>query len=88
MNIKVINDKKEYNFNSDENETILETLLKNNFDAPYSCELGFCAICPVKLTDGDIKCDDDSILTEKEKESNIIVTCQSYPKTDITIEYH
>ena len=25
---------------------------------------------------------------EKEKESNIIVTCQSYPKTDITIEYH
>jgi ring-1,2-phenylacetyl-CoA epoxidase subunit PaaE len=88
MNIKVITDKKEFNFNSNGEETILETLLRNNFDAPYSCELGFCAICPVKLIDGDINCDDDSILTEKEKESNIIVTCQSYPQTDIIIEYH
>lgn len=88
MIIKVISGDKEFTFQSNNKETILETLLVNNFDAPYSCQLGFCAVCPAKLLSGEIKTDDDSILTEKEKQEGIIVTCQSYPKTNIIIEYH
>lgn len=87
MQIKVIFEGDEFKFESNEQETILETLLRNNFDAPFSCQLGFCAVCPVKLVSGEIRVYDDSILTKKERDSNYIVTCQSCPNSNITIQY-
>lgn len=87
MLIKISSEGNEFVFDSNKDETILETLIRNDFDAPYSCQLGFCAICTSKLINGRIKTDDDSILTEKEKKLGMIVTCQSYPITDIEIKY-
>ena len=68
-------------------ETILDTLIKNNIDVPYSCRLGYCSVCKCRLESGETDIDDDSILTKKEKNDGYILACQSYPKSDVKIDF-
>ena len=87
MIIKVLIDDQFHQVEQQPGETILDILIKNDVDVPYSCRLGYCSVCKCRLESGQIDIDDDSILTKKEKQEGYILACQSYPKSDVSINW-
>lgn len=66
-------------------ETILDSV--DQFDVPWSCRSGHCSSCMCKLVSGDLHCDENLALTEKEIQAGFILACRSYPKSDIEIDF-
>lgn len=63
-----------------EGVTLLDALLENGIDAPYSCKIGGCGTCAVDVVEGEVE-HRDVFLTDKEKEEeSIICTCISRAK--------
>ena len=71
-----------------QNENILEAALKNNVDAPYSCQGGVCSSCIARVTEGKASMALNQILTENEVSEGLILTCQANPVSEIlAIDY-
>jgi ring-1,2-phenylacetyl-CoA epoxidase subunit PaaE len=87
MIIKVLIDDKFHQVEQKPGETILDTLIRSDVDVPYSCKLGYCSVCKCRLESGEIDVEDDSILTKKEKNEGYILTCQSYPTSDVNLSF-
>ncbi len=69
-------------------ETVLEAALKNDIDAPYSCQGGVCSSCVARVTEGEVVMTQNQILTENELADGLILTCQAYPTTEtLGIDY-
>jgi ring-1,2-phenylacetyl-CoA epoxidase subunit PaaE len=66
---------------------ILEVALKNNIQLPYSCRGGRCSTCTAKCTSGSIKMSINDVLTEKDLERGLVLTCVGYPETDVELEF-
>lgn len=63
-------------------QTLLEALLTNGIRAPYSCRVGRCGTCEVKVIEGEIE-HHDSFLTEEQKDAHkCILTCVSRAKSE------
>ncbi len=76
----------EVEFNSD--ETILETLLIEGYDPPFSCQSASCATCMAKLVSGEVEMDARYALSDEEVQSGYILTCQSRLRSDVVeIDY-
>ncbi|WP_409304246.1 PDR/VanB family oxidoreductase [Peribacillus sp. SCS-155] len=69
-------------------QTLLEALQKAGIKAPYSCRVGRCGTCELKVLEGKI-IHYDSFLTEEQKSSqNCILTCVSRAESErLTISY-
>ena len=68
--------------------TVSQTALRNNIDAPYSCQGGVCSSCLGKVTEGNAVMVKNSILTDQEVNEGFILTCQAHPTTPkISIDY-
>ena len=65
------------------NETILDSALENDVDAPYSCQGGACATCIGKLVSGKATMLQNHILTDSEIEEGLVLACQAVPATNI-----
>ncbi|GGG92930.1 flavodoxin reductase [Polaribacter pacificus] len=69
-------------------DDILAASLRNNLDAPYSCQGGVCSSCIAKVTEGKAVMSKNSILTDSELEEGFILTCQAHPTTPrVTIDF-
>ncbi len=69
-----------------EGENLLDVLLKNNIDAPYSCKIGGCGSCEIDVLDGEVD-HRDIFLTDKEREERkVILTCVSRGKGCLTLD--
>ncbi|MBK7873028.1 MAG: ferredoxin--NADP reductase [Saprospiraceae bacterium] len=64
------------------NKSILNTLIDNKYDPPYSCTSGACSTCMAKVTKGSVKMDVCYALDEEEVAQGYVLTCQSHPTTD------
>jgi NAD(P)H-flavin reductase/ferredoxin len=69
-------------------ETVLNGAIRSNIFFPHSCKAGGCAACKCKLVSGKVKelTDKSYLLTKEELAQNMILGCQSIPKSDVTIE--
>jgi ring-1,2-phenylacetyl-CoA epoxidase subunit PaaE len=81
-------DDEETTFIMSQTDDILAANLRNNIDAPYSCQGGVCSSCLAKVTEGKAVMVKNSILTDGELEEGLILTCQAHPTTPkITIDF-
>ncbi|WP_111683170.1 ferredoxin--NADP reductase [Winogradskyella tangerina] len=86
--IKVIVDEEEFEFEMSQEQSILEASLKEDIDAPYSCQGGICSSCIARLTEGAATMRQNNILTDSEVAEGLVLTCQAHPTTaTITVDY-
>jgi len=86
--VTIVVDEEIKNIKMSKKETILEAALKNDIDAPYSCQGGVCSSCVARITEGEASMAQNQILTESEIAEGLILTCQAHPTTDtLTIDY-
>jgi ring-1,2-phenylacetyl-CoA epoxidase subunit PaaE len=60
-------------------EKILDVLIKQKLDPPYSCTSGACSTCIAKVAKGSIKMDACFALDDDEVEAGYVLTCQAHP---------
>lgn len=65
----------------DNKEKILQQLLIQNFQVPYSCKSGICGSCECILEEGEVELLENEYLTEKEEAHRHILACMSIAKT-------
>ena len=80
--ITVLVDDDEVSFEMSQKQTILDAALKQGIDAPYSCQGGICSSCLARVTSGTAEMTKNSILTDKEIASGLILTCQAHPTSE------
>jgi ring-1,2-phenylacetyl-CoA epoxidase subunit PaaE len=66
---------------------ILEIALKHNIQLPFSCRGGRCSTCTAKCTKGRVKMTINDVLTPHDLEHGLILTCVSYPETDVELTF-
>lgn len=70
------------------NEKLLDFLLDQGLDAPYSCREGACSACACRLVSGEVRMINNDVLEDVDLEEGIRLACQSLPVTDdVSISY-
>ena len=62
--------------------SLLDAILENDIDAPYSCKGGVCSTCQCKIEHGQVEMDNNLTLTDQDIEQGWILACQAFPITD------
>lgn len=73
---------KEYNIVVPADKTILDALIDEKVDAPYSCTSGACSTCVAKVHSGEVSMDVCYALDDSEVKAGYILTCQARPQSD------
>lgn len=69
-------------------KTVLDVLLDEGYDPPYSCTAGACSTCMAKVLQGSVTMDTCLALDEEEVQEGYILTCQSHPTSkELKITY-
>jgi len=64
------------------NKTILQQVIYENIELPYSCRSGACSTCKASCISGEVSMIEGHFLEDKEVDSGKILTCVSYPKSE------
>lgn len=64
------------------NRKLLDLLLAQGIDAPYSCREGACSACACVLVAGDVRMDHNEVLEPIDIEDGIFLSCQARPLTE------
>lgn len=67
--------------------TILQSALNRQIALPYSCKGGKCSACVARCIKGKVVMSMNDVLTEKDIQQGLILTCVGYAATDIEISY-
>ncbi|MBQ4913440.1 ferredoxin--NADP reductase [Maribacter sp. MMG018] len=86
--LTVVLDDEEFQLTMDKKTTVLDAVLKENIDAPYSCQGGVCSSCIARVTEGKAEMAVNQILTDSEIAEGFVLTCQAHPTTPtLKIDY-
>ena len=67
---------------------LLDHLLAEGLDAPYSCREGQCSACACRITSGEVKMLNNEVLDAEDIADGIVLACQSVPLTDeVSVSY-
>lgn len=72
--------------NIHEGETVLELAETSGVDIPYSCRVGTCGACKVRLLSGETVMEVQDSLSDEDKRNGIILACQAKAQTNLEIE--
>ncbi|MFD2588001.1 2Fe-2S iron-sulfur cluster-binding protein [Croceitalea marina] len=86
--IEVLVDDETFSFEMDQKTLVLDAVLKQDIDAPYSCQGGVCSSCIARVTEGKAEMVKNQILTDSEVAEGLILTCQAHPTTStLKVDY-
>jgi ring-1,2-phenylacetyl-CoA epoxidase subunit PaaE len=60
-------------------DSILQCAKKQNISLPYSCEVGRCGNCAAKIIEGKVWLSYNEVLTEKDLQAGLTLTCVGHP---------
>ena len=63
-------------------EVLLDVLVREGFDAPYSCREGHCGACISRVVRGSVRMTNSSALQASDIEEGYILPCQALPTSD------
>lgn len=72
-------------YSCENEETVLEALLRQDADIPYSCKKGTCLSCMVRVTDGEIPEEARQNLTPALIEQGYFLACMCQPTDGLTV---
>jgi ferredoxin-NADP reductase/ferredoxin len=67
-------------------QSILELSEELGIGIDFSCRIGTCGVCKVKMTSGDVDQEVQDALDDDDKKNGIILACQAKPKGEVTVE--
>jgi ferredoxin-NADP reductase len=67
-------------------QTVLELSEELGIGIEFSCRIGTCGVCKVKMTSGEVDQAVQDSLDDDDKANGIILACQAKPTSDITVE--
>ena len=67
-------------------QTVLELSEELSIGIEFSCRVGTCGVCKVKMTSGEVTMAVDDSLDADDKTNGIILACQAIPKGDISVD--
>ena len=63
-------------------EKLLDVLLDEGIEAPYSCREGHCGACATTLVSGEVEMETNDVLEPDDLEDGLILACQSRPVSE------
>ncbi|SNY95049.1 ferredoxin--NADP reductase [Flagellimonas pacifica] len=79
--VEVTVDDETFSFSMDKKTLVLDAVLKEDIEAPYSCQGGVCSSCIARITEGKAEMVKNQILTDGEVAEGLVLTCQAHPLT-------
>ena len=67
-------------------ETVLESAERIGVEMNYSCRVGICGECSVRMLSGEVKMDVEDALEPEDKAAGIILGCQARPTKNVVVE--
>jgi 3-ketosteroid 9alpha-monooxygenase subunit B len=61
---------------------LLDVLLDQGLDAPFSCREGHCGACAVLKTSGEVDMEINDVLEQSDLDEGLILGCQAVPRSD------
>ncbi|MDO3649484.1 ferredoxin--NADP reductase [Nocardia mangyaensis] len=62
--------------------TLVDVLLADGIDVPYSCREGECGSCACTVVDGEVGMDNTGVLDQEDIDAGYTLACQARPRTD------
>lgn len=82
--VKFTYQEKEYMFS--QNKSIIENAEDFGIELKYSCSMGGCGSCRIKMLSGNVQMKNDNCLTEEELSEGYILACISHIQEDTVLE--
>ncbi|WP_345982316.1 2Fe-2S iron-sulfur cluster-binding protein [Streptomyces sp. DSS69] len=67
-------------------QTLLEAGLAAGLPMPYSCTVGNCGDCMVRLRDGEVAQSEPNCLTERQQGDGYVLACVGCPLSEVTLD--
>jgi ferredoxin-NADP reductase len=67
-------------------ESVLEAAERIGVEMNYSCRVGSCGECAVRLISGEVKMEVEDALVPADKAAGIILGCQAHPISNVVVE--
>lgn len=64
-------------------EKLLDVLLEQGLDAPFSCREGHCGACAVTTVTGEVEMEVNDVLEPDDLAEGLILACQARPLSDL-----
>lgn len=61
---------------------LLDVLVADGIEAPYSCREGHCGACAVTKLGGEVEMENNEVLDDADLAEGLILACQSRPLSD------
>ena len=68
-------------------KNILQTALDHHIQLPYSCRSGRCSTCMARCVRGTVLMSMNEVLTDRDLEEGLVLTCVGYAATDVELQF-
>ncbi len=76
---------KDSRYEADQDESVLDVLLRHNVDIPFACKAGVCHVCVMRCQQGDLPATSIEGLKDSEVAHDYFLSCQCVPEGNLNV---